>query len=123
MEEKRCFKCMKFGHIRTYHATNVTANTTPLSVHLREKIKIKLASNYINNKGDQAANSSKLILVSVSKNNPVLLQTARANVSSTDEKNAKNSRLLFDTGSQLTYISPKARSELNLATVGKERLL
>ena len=60
--------------------------------------------------------------MSVSKNNPVLLQTARANISSTDEKNAKNSHLLFDTGSQLTYISPKARSELNLAIVGKREI-
>ena len=126
MEEKRCFKCMKFGHSALKCRSNISCykcdgkhHTTICTFERKNKDQ---TLNYNNNKIDQAANSSKLTLVSVSKNNPVLLQTARANVSSTDKKNTKNSRLLFDTGSQLTYISPKARSELNLATVGKREI-
>ena len=45
--------------------------------------------------------------INLFKSNNVLLQTARAQVSSVDEKNCQNLRILFDLGSQLSYISPK----------------
>ena len=58
----------------------------------------------------------------MNKHNPVLLQTSRANISSVDEKNKKNSRIMFDTGSQLSYISPKTRDELKLPTLTKSEI-
>ena len=49
--------------------------------------------------------------------NPVLLQTATAQVASTNEQVKKKLRLFFDIGSQMSYITPKARDELKLVTL------
>ena len=56
--------------------------------------------------------------MNVNKIDSILLQTARAKVCSTDEKECQNLRLLFDSGSQLSYISPRARNKLKLKTLG-----
>ena len=55
----------------------------------------------------------------------VLLETARANVSSTESNSTKtgNFRLLLDSGSQLTYISPRARKLLDLKTSDRKDVL
>lgn len=52
----------------------------------------------------------------------VLLQTAKAKVSSVDEKKCANFRILFDGGSQHSYIMPEARELLQLQTMSKEKL-
>ena len=57
----------------------------------------------------------------VSKNN-VLLQTARTNVSSADERYSGNLRVLFDSGSLLSFISPKAREALKLKIILKHKI-
>ena len=61
--------------------------------------------------------------ISVCKRNSVLLQTARAQISTTDESRVVNARLLFDSGSQLSYISPKARAELQLPSLEKQEVV
>ena len=66
------------------------------------------------------ANPSEGSGINLFKSNNVLLQTARAQVSSVDEKNCQNLRILFDLGSQLSYISPKACEKLNLKTIYKK---
>ena len=58
--------------------------------------------------------------VDLCKVNTVLLQTARAQVSSVDEKKSENLRILFDCASQLSYITPAARKLLNLKTITKK---
>ena len=52
----------------------------------------------------------------------VLLQTARAKVSDINNQNLEHFRILFDSGSQLSYISPEVRKKLNLRTIGKREL-
>ena len=71
---------------------------------------------------ESGRNVDQVALISVCKQNSVLLQTARAHVSSTNEASMKYARLLFDSGSQLSYINPTARDELQLPTVGKQQV-
>ena len=54
--------------------------------------------------------------------NSVLLQTARAKISAPDTSNLHNLRILFDSGSQLTYISPKASEKLKLKTIDQQKI-
>ena len=55
--------------------------------------------------------------------NGVLLQTARANVLSIDESAEVSTRILFDSGSQRTYISEKVRNALKLKTLRTEKVI
>ena len=43
----------------------------------------------------------------------MLLQTAVANVYVSDKSESRTFRLLFDSGAQLSYVSPKAKAFLN----------
>ena len=72
--------------------------------------------------GTTSQNVDNTSLVSLCKQNSDLLLTARGRVTSIDDKTTKNSRLLFDIGSQLSYISPNAREELKLPTIGKQNV-
>ena len=57
-------------------------------------------------------------ILNLSKVNAILLQTARAKVMSPNNGEATNMRILFDSGSQLSYITPEARSFLQLNSLG-----
>ena len=82
------------------------------------------SSNKMNNPSfNSGVPSPNVNLVNSSQHSSVLLQTAIAQVKSTDDRNSGNLRILFDNGSQLTYITPKARNELNLHTLGKHKQL
>ena len=52
--------------------------------------------------------------------NSVLFMTARAQAYSLDNKKVANVRILFDSGSQLSYVTPRARSIIDLKTIGKK---
>ena len=71
----------------------------------------------MNNQGYHSADNTAL--VSICQQNLILLQTARAPVSSMDENITRHLRLLFGSGSQMSYISPTACDELRLPSVGK----
>ena len=53
----------------------------------------------------------------------ILLQTARANISDVDNCMQVHSRILFDSGSQKSYISETVRNKLKLKTVRTERVI
>ena len=56
-------------------------------------------------------------------NNSILLQTARAFVSRPDnQESGMYTQVIFDSCSQISYITCKTREQLKLATVGKETL-
>jgi len=52
----------------------------------------------------------------------VLLQTAKAKVSSVDERKCANFCILFDSGLQHSYITPEACELLYLQTMSNEKL-
>ena len=56
------------------------------------------------------------------KNN-VLLQTARACVSSVDSDRFALARIMFDTGSQRSYVTSSLRRRLNLPTLRKDKIV
>ena len=55
--------------------------------------------------------------------NSILLQTALATITSPSEELQVETRLLFDSGSQRTYISEHLRKELKLPTIRQEKIL
>ena len=61
----------------------------------------------------------------ISSKSSVLLQTARAEVSSTDVNAEKKAviRIIFNSGSQKSYVSQKLKNELNLKIIGRERVM
>ena len=52
----------------------------------------------------------------------ILLQTARASVLDLDNENSCNTRILFDTGSQRSFITENVRKRLRLKTVRTEKI-
>ena len=111
----RCFMCLKQGHIvrncpekmkcfictRRHHMSICDFETTGV-----DESSTNVASGYLK----------------VNHINSVLLQTARASVLSTDEKHSSNLRILFDSGSQNSFISPRARKILNLETTTSKNM-
>ena len=74
--------------------------------------------NYAGQVMPSDSKQSHYTILNLSKVNAVLLQTARAKVMSPNNGKATNMRILFDSGSQLSYITPEARSFLQLNSLG-----
>jgi hypothetical protein len=53
----------------------------------------------------------------------ILLQTARADILPTDDSVQVQTRILFDSGSQRSYISDKVRSTLKLKAIRVEKVV
>ena len=79
-------------------------------------------NNDSKNQVDETNNNYASSSLQVLKNNSVLLQTARADVYSTDKKFTKNVRILFDNRAQLNYISPHPCQELQLILFTKKEI-
>ena len=75
--------------------------------------------------GDRRSNENKSsITVYVDSNTSILLQTAIAQVSRARQLHpVVNMRILFDSGSQRSYLSERAKAKLNLLPKRKEKLL
>ena len=83
-------------------------------------------SNVVASDGDERrSNENKSsTTVYVDSNSSVLLQTAIAHVSRVHQLHpVVNMRILFDSGSQRSYLSERARAKLNLLPKRKEKLL
>ncbi|XP_066923479.1 uncharacterized protein [Clytia hemisphaerica] len=127
MKESRCFVCMKTGHSAGKCRKNWKCqkcqgrHNTSICCYQPSQDQEKPQED--KDSKDSETKEPKKVTANISYTktaNPVLLQTARAQVSSTDEKKSENLRLMFDTGSQQSYISKEARERLKLRTVGKK---
>ena len=78
------------------------------------QLQINFKGNF---RGDNPSTNSLTLL----SQNSVLLRTVRAKLSSADERYSRNLRIIFDDGSQLSFISPKAREALKLQTISKHK--
>ena len=76
-------------------------------------------NNDSKNQVDETNNNYASSSLQVLKNS---VQTARADVYSTDEKFTGNARILFDSTAQLNYISPHACQELQLIPFTKKEI-
>ena len=65
-------------------------------------------------KGDKNVLNAGIATLNLCQQNSVLLETAQARVETPDDKRSKLLRILFDNGSQISFITPKAKRLLNL---------
>ena len=106
---KKHYSCKKCGRKHNISICTFTNNTTP-------------SPNPVN--GTNQSNGTLATANNFSNNkNSVLLQTASVSVSGFDNKRKVNNvQLLFDSGSQRSYISEDLRKKLNLPTLRKENI-
>ena len=108
-----CFKCRGRHHATicdTYSKLREEGNPpqSPVQKVQNKEAEVQTTANYMH----------------VSSGNSVLLQTARADVCQPgDDSKVQNIHLVFDTGSQKSYVNESLKDALNLKVIGKERLL
>ena len=111
MKEKRCFLCLSSSH----RANECKKSWKCFKCGGRHNFAICTFKKPDEDKKSESASAN----VSLSKVNAVLLQTAKAEISSMDGNRSAEVRILFDGGSQQTYICPKTRNLLKLKTEKK----
>ena len=96
--EKRCFNCLKQGHLFSDCRSNFKCFKCAGNQHVAvctfrptKKEDTDDSGNQVNQTANNYASSS----FQVFKNDSILLQTARADVFSADERQTKNIRILF----------------------------
>eukprot|EP00112_Aurelia_sp_Birch-Aquarium-sp1_P017158 Seg3959.1 transcript_id=Seg3959.1/GoldUCD/mRNA.D3Y31 product="ATP-dependent DNA helicase tlh1" protein_id=Seg3959.1/GoldUCD/D3Y31 len=129
----RCYVCLKGGHparrcisqgncykCRGRHNTTI-CESYDRSTQQQSGGRESRADRASNNTSAETQTTTNM---HISGRNSVLLQTARADVSApgTGGK-TENIRIIFDSGSQKTYINERIKKSLNLKVVGKDRLL
>eukprot|EP00795_Rhopilema_esculentum_P011404 gene11404-21602_t len=130
MQNGRCFMCFKTGHIAVnclsnikcytcggkHHVTICSAEKSPtkggpVAVEKRREIPPPVVGDM------QYQPSEHSVHLEQGMSQNILLQTARAKVSSPQNENTTaNVRILLDSGAQRTYISYKLRDKLALPT-------
>ena len=109
-EKGRCFVCLRSGHI----ATNCTVSIKCFKCGKRHHVALCAEKNQGQNTGEN--NTSNLYVGGMMKNyRCVLLQTAKAKIFSPRcPSNEANVRILFDSGSQKSYVNARVRDYLHL---------
>ena len=72
-------------------------------------------------KGDKNVLNAGIATLNLCQQNSVLLETAQARVETSDVKRSKLLRILFDNGSQISFITPKGKRLLNLGAKGSNK--
>ena len=116
-KEKRCFKCFKGSHSAVDCWRDIKCFKCQGSHHT--SICIRRNQQQPGPTTSERNIPSNASMVNLSEQNSVLLQTATAQVISTNARYSKMFRLFFDIGSQMSYITPKARDQLKLPTLRK----
>ena len=106
----RCFICLKKGHV----SKNCKSSYKCFKCQNRHHISICEDDN---KNGDQT-----IITFTNKVNNNILLQTAKGKVSSVGINKYCDVRILFDSGSQRSYLTDDLRKRLNLRTIRSENL-
>ena len=104
----KCFVCLKSGHIAKYCPSN----------YICRKCNGKHNISVCNK--DNSANS---VVSHVDASSSILLQTARTEVVSIDDLHSLTTRILFDSGSQRTYVTDNVRKLLKLKTIRSEKVM
>ena len=126
----KCYVCLRSGHIarKCNSQTNCFRcrgrhHTTLCESY--EKREDRQQGDIRGNSGSsENAETQTTTNMHVSGRNTVLLQTAQAEVSAPGiGGKTENVRIIFDSGSQKTYIHERIKRSLNLKAVGKDRLL
>jgi len=140
MKERRCFLCLKQGHSIKNCRSNYTCFTCDRKhnssicmgkpkEHLDKKDEKTEPKENVNptppippTKPQTAQAPLETQSNYASSGGTVLLQTAQAKVRDMKGENSGHYRILFDSGSQLSYVTPDVRKKLKLRTIGKREL-
>ena len=117
-----CFLCLRKGHTARDCKETYSCFKCKNRHHVAICDKKNDSSSIPSNSQGTSTNNDNGSVNFTSNGNNVLLQTARAKVSSIDEKKCENLRILFDSGSQHSYISNEARKLLGLQTLSVQNL-
>ena len=122
--QKRCFKCLRQVHLVSDCKSNSKCFKCDGNHHIAictfkpsKKEDTDDSDTQVNQTNNYAWSSFQVF-----KNDSILLQTARADVSLPDERHWKNIRILFDNGAQLNYTSPKKCRELKLSPIDNKEI-
>ena len=115
----RCFLCLRQGHI----VRDCPAKMKCFKCEKKHHVSVcDLIEKNVNENTQGETNANVANVVKLNHSNAVLLQTAHAFVYSTDEKYSANLRILFDSGSMNSFITPRARKMLNLQTTDTKEM-
>jgi len=117
-KERRCFLCLEENHsVRDCTSKYVCrkCNTGNHHISICEKSLDTLTAFSYEGENNEA--------LSTPGTGGILMQTAKAHVLDTNADNVCLSRILFDTGSQRSYISANVRQKLKLKTIRTERVV
>ncbi|XP_057292161.1 uncharacterized protein LOC130614736 [Hydractinia symbiolongicarpus] len=124
-KEGRCFLCLQHGHISKNCCSNYICNRCGRRHHISLCMKEKRAERKDkDNNGSEENPSNETNANHISQGNKgILLQTAKAFVSKERESRNIQTRFMFDSGSQRTYVTIELKEKLNLETIRKEKLI
>ena len=135
-QQGRCFVCLQRNHLARNCSPSKVCRICSGKHHMSicknanrgsgtSEIQSRGSSVESSDGGERRSNESKTsTTVYVDSNTSILLQTAIAQVSRVHQLHpVVNMRILFDSGSQRSYISERAKAKLNLPPKRKEKLL
>ena len=108
----KCFICLKSGHV----SRNCTSKYSCNKCDKRHHISICKKDSNNDDHGTTHTTHSNI-------SSDILLQTAKCFISNLEEEKGGLTRLMFDSGSQRSYITEDLRKRLNLKTLRKEKIV
>ena len=120
LKQGRCFICLKKSQIaRDYQSTTRCFKCQGQNHYASVCEQDPITPG---NTGGDRGNENTVLFIDTKTS--VLLQTAKIFVSRTDDPNHRiQARLIFDTGSQRSYVSTRLRNALQLPTINQETLM
>ena len=118
-EAKRCFNCLRTGHI----VKDCLSKSRCKKCHQKHNTAICNQKNEPSSSENKPTSSERTLTTATSKEKvQVLLQTARASVFGRDREKRVGVNVLFDGGSQKSYVTEKLKNKLALETEGNETI-
>jgi transposase InsO family protein len=120
---KKCFICFKSGHVAKDCRSKFFCfhcKQRHNSALCESKDRLKLRPQTVKSTGEQADKSASLIMNAA---NSVLLQTATARVCDATSLHSEKARLLFDSASQMSYISRELANKLQSKPISRQAFI
>ena len=133
-QKGKCFRCLRNGHLsnqfsKECHICGLGHHASICENSGKEKRSTPQGRIAVTNEGvalnpTVASFQASSTNIFVSSKSSVLLQTARANISKPGSgEHSVNARMVFDSGSQRSYISENLQNTLKLPVAGQDTLL
>ena len=118
-DANRCFNCLRTGHV----VKNCQSKSRCRKCHQKHNTAICDRKNEASNSEDKTISTERTLTTATSKEKVnVLLQTAKVSVFGDDKEKRVGVNVLFDGGSQKSYVTEKLKNKLALKTEGHETI-